>query len=74
MAKKYIKSEPRTSQEKVETRYYTVGYVPNGGRSNAPPALTLKGRWLHQCGFTTGKQVTVTIKNGQLIIDAELLV
>ncbi|WP_413725370.1 SymE family type I addiction module toxin [Sodalis sp. RH16] len=74
MAKKHIKSEPRSTQEKVDTRYYTVSYVPNGGMPNAAPALMLKGRWLHQCGFTTGKKVTVTVKNGQLIIDTELLV
>ncbi|XBS70630.1 SymE family type I addiction module toxin [Acerihabitans sp. KWT182] len=67
MAKKYIKSEPRSPQAKVDTRFYTVGYVPNGGRPDAPPALHLKGRWLHDCGFVTGK-------HGQLIINAELLV
>jgi toxic protein SymE len=74
MAKKYIKSEPRSSQAKVETRFYTVGYVPNGGRPNALPALHLKGRWLHECGFVTGQPVTITVKNGELIIKAELLV
>ncbi|WP_213993610.1 SymE family type I addiction module toxin [Sodalis sp. dw_96] len=74
MAKKHIKSEARSSQAKIETRYYTVGYVPNGGRPNTRPALNLKGRWLHECGFVTGQPVTVTVKNGQLIIDAEILV
>jgi len=74
MAKKYIKSEPRSPQAKVDTRFYTVGYVPNGGRPNALPALHLKGRWLHECGFVTGQPVTITIKHGQLIINAELLV
>ncbi len=74
MAKKYIKSEPRISQAKKTTRYYTVGYVPNGGRPNALPSLNLKGRWLHECGFFTGQPVTVTVKNGQLIIEPEIVV
>ncbi len=73
MAKKYIKSESRSAQAKKNTRYYTVGYVPNGGKPNALPALNLKGRWPHACGFVTGQPVTVTVKNGQLIIDAELI-
>ncbi|WP_376766100.1 SymE family type I addiction module toxin [Acerihabitans arboris] len=38
----------------MNTRYYTVGYPPNGGRCNAYPALNLKGRWLHKCDFFTG--------------------
>ncbi|WP_413736359.1 SymE family type I addiction module toxin [Sodalis sp. RH21] len=37
-------------------------------------ALNLKGRWLHECGFFTGQPVTVTVKNGQLIIEAEIVV
>ncbi|NDL62867.1 SymE family type I addiction module toxin [Acerihabitans arboris] len=74
MAKKKCKSEIVTSQAKVETLYYTVGYVPNGGKRNAPPALHIKGNWLHHCGFFTGQPVTITAKNGQLIINAELLV
>ncbi|NDL62559.1 SymE family type I addiction module toxin [Acerihabitans arboris] len=74
MAKKNCKSESLTSQAKVETHFYTVGYVPNGGKRNAPPALHIKGRWLHGCDFFTGQCVTITAKNGQHIIDAELLV
>ncbi|HEY0211012.1 SymE family type I addiction module toxin [Acerihabitans sp.] len=61
MAKKNCKSEFGTSQAKVETRYYTVGYVPNGGKCDAPPALHIKGRWLHHeangmLAFTRNKQ------------------
>nr|WP_253073713.1 SymE family type I addiction module toxin [Sodalis ligni] len=52
----------------MKSHCYTVGYIPNGGRPNARPAINLKGRWRHHCGFTTGKQVTVAIINGQLML------
>ncbi len=74
MANKYIKSEPRSSQANIDTHYYTVGYRPNGGRPNTCPALNLNGRWLHAYGFVTGQPVTVAVKHGQIIIDAEIRV
>ncbi len=74
MAKKNCKSEPVSSQAKVDSHFYTVGYVPNGGIRNAPPALHIKGQWLHEYGFFTGQSVTVTAKKGQLISNVELLV
>ncbi|MEA9389253.1 SymE family type I addiction module toxin [Acerihabitans sp. TG2] len=50
-------------------RRYTIGYVPNGGKSTPSPALNLGGKWLAACGFTTGQTVNVAISEGQLIIE-----
>ncbi|CDG22284.1 conserved protein of unknown function [Xenorhabdus poinarii G6] len=53
-------------------RYYTVGYVPQCGRPNPAPAITLKGRWLEELGFLTNHPVTVTAERGRLVIQAEI--
>ncbi|WP_392551394.1 SymE family type I addiction module toxin [Orbus wheelerorum] len=52
-------------------RHYTVGYIsvhhepkasPTEVHYSKHPALHLKGNWLEQFGFTTGKPVTITVK------------
>ncbi|MBP1132005.1 MULTISPECIES: SymE family type I addiction module toxin [Serratia] len=64
MARADSTSEPAASQ----ARKCIVGYRPNGGRPNPPPQLTLTGKWLEQCGFTTGQQIEVITEPGRLII------
>ncbi|MCG8711115.1 type I toxin-antitoxin system SymE family toxin [Brenneria sp. 4F2] len=53
-------------------RYYTVGFAPQNGRPNPPPAINLKGRWLEESGFMTGMPITVTVEQGRLVIEAEI--
>ncbi len=51
------------------TRCYTVGYVSDA-KYNPVPAVTLKGHWLAEAGFTTGTPVDVRIMPGCLILMA----
>ncbi len=68
MAKKFIKSELRSSEAKIEPRYFSLGYIPNGGGPNVLPALNLKGRWLYECGFVTGQPVTKPLKRSRILL------
>ncbi|WP_416381290.1 SymE family type I addiction module toxin [Gilliamella sp. B2838] len=54
----------------VEARwFYTVGYMPQGTKSNPRLQLTIKDRWLEQFGFYTGQPVIIKIEQGKLIIE-----
>lgn len=69
MAKRDCKSgQAATEVKEPQSRCYTVGYAPNGGKQHPSPKLILSGKWLEALGFTTGQQVTVTTEHGQLII------
>lgn len=35
------------------------------------PAITLKGQWLEDAGFTTGTQVDVRVMNGCIVLTAQ---
>lgn len=35
------------------------------------PALTMKGQWLEDAGFTTGTQVDVRVMNGCIVLTAQ---
>nr|WP_242461568.1 SymE family type I addiction module toxin [Providencia rettgeri] len=55
-------------EEVLKTRQYTVGYVPNRGKPNPSPQLTLSGKWLNELGFEVGSHYTLTRQAGQLVI------
>lgn len=46
MAKAHSTSGTGINKTPKTERYYTVGYVPQRGKRNPPPAINLKGRWL----------------------------
>ena len=52
-------------------RFYTVGYVPQGTKSNRRPELTIKGRWLEQFGFYVGCPVIIQIEQGKSVLEIE---
>lgn len=41
---------PTTKEELVKTRQYTVDYLPNRGKPNPSPQLTISGKWLKELG------------------------
>ena len=50
------------------TRRYTVGYIRDRRKFEPSPAITLKGHWMADFGFSTGQKVEVIPAAGQLII------
>ncbi|WP_273803256.1 SymE family type I addiction module toxin [Providencia rettgeri] len=57
-----------TKEDEVKSRRYSVGYLPNRGKPNPSPQLTLSGKWLKVLGFEVGSHFTLTRQAGQLII------
>ncbi|USR65133.1 type I toxin-antitoxin system SymE family toxin [Providencia stuartii] len=45
-----------------------MGYLPNNGKPNPSPQLTISGKWLKEIGFEVGTHYTLTRQAGQLII------
>ncbi len=68
MAKAHSRQNAAQNKAAKTERYYTVGYVPQNDKTNAPPAIHLKGQWLKQAGFETGGSVTVKIMDGCLVL------
>lgn len=69
-------STPEVTISKTERRYQ-VGYVSirhesrkdiTATRYSRSPSLHLKGDWLREAGFDTGKPVTVRVEDGCLIL------
>ncbi|MFD1094113.1 SymE family type I addiction module toxin [Providencia vermicola] len=42
----------------VKNRRYSVGYLPNNGKPNPSPQLTISGKWLKELGFEVGTHYT----------------
>lgn len=57
------------SHTPTTTRAYTVGYVSDA-KYQPVPAVTLKGHWLAEAGFTTGTPLDVRVMPGCLILTA----
>nr|WP_282557793.1 SymE family type I addiction module toxin [Providencia burhodogranariea] len=55
-------------EETAKSRQYSVGYLPNRGKPNPSPQLTISGKWLKELGFEIGSHYTLTRQAGQLII------
>ncbi|HHR5902344.1 TPA: SymE family type I addiction module toxin [Providencia alcalifaciens] len=52
----------------IKTRIYSLGYLPNKGKPNPSPQLTISGKWLKKLGFEMDSHYTLTRQVGQLII------
>ncbi|MDC9603720.1 SymE family type I addiction module toxin [Xenorhabdus griffiniae] len=65
---RYSKQNRAVNKAAKTERYYTVGYVPQNDKANAPPAIHLKGQWLKQVGFEIGGTLTVKIMDGCLVL------
>ncbi|MEQ1969170.1 SymE family type I addiction module toxin [Xenorhabdus nematophila] len=68
MAKAHSKQNRAVNKAAKTERYYTVGYVPQNDKANAPPAIHLKGQWLKTAGFEIGATLTVKIMEGCLVL------
>lgn len=73
MAKQNHKPERTNNKTPTTRRFYTVGYVPKNGDTDTP-AINLKGKWLRDSGFETGLPLIVTIEQGRIVIEPELMV
>ncbi len=65
MADTHHKSEIPAS---TTTRAYTVSYVRDSRTYAQLPAITLRGNWLAEAGFSTGTPLAVKVLPGCLII------
>ncbi|WP_338805447.1 SymE family type I addiction module toxin [Xenorhabdus griffiniae] len=68
MAKAHSRQNRAVNKAAKTERYYTVGYVPQNNKANAPPAIHLKGQWLKAAGFDKGCTLTVKIMDGCLVL------
>ncbi|ECG8592455.1 type I addiction module toxin, SymE family [Salmonella enterica subsp. salamae] len=77
MAEKHSKAEPAISKTR---RRYKVGYVSARHINSKTymttyysqhPSLHLKGDWLAEAGFETGRGVTVKIAQGCIVLMAD---
>ncbi|MCC8382054.1 SymE family type I addiction module toxin [Xenorhabdus sp. PB30.3] len=68
MAKAHSKQNHAVNKAAKTERYYTVGYVPQNDKANAPPAIHLKGQWLKAAGFEIGGTLTVKIMDGCIVL------
>ena len=48
----------------VKIRGVGISYVP----VNLEPCAVLRGKWLREAGFPIGQKITVTVKEGELVI------
>ncbi|ECC1898913.1 endoribonuclease SymE [Salmonella enterica] len=51
--------------------HLTVSYASRYPEYTRIPAITLKGQWLEDAGFTTGTQVDVRVMNGCIVLTAQ---
>jgi len=64
MAAQHHKSE----HVSTKARRYTVGYIRDQRKFQPSPSITLKGHWMGDLGFESGKKVEVICGQGELII------
>lgn len=55
----------------TNNRHMTVSYASRYPEYTRIPAITLKGQWLEDAGFTTGTQVDVRVMNGCIVLTAQ---
>ncbi|EEK6842196.1 endoribonuclease SymE, partial [Salmonella enterica] len=55
----------------TNNRHLTVSYASRYPDYNRIPAITLKGQWLEDAGFTTGTQVDVKVMNGCIVLSTQ---
>lgn len=64
MAAQHHKSE----HVSTKARRYTVGYIKDHIKHQPSPSITLRGHWMGDLGFETGKKVEIICEQGELII------
>ncbi|WP_235421320.1 SymE family type I addiction module toxin [Erwinia oleae] len=64
MAAQHHKSE----HVSTKARHYTVGYIRDHIKHRPSPSITLRGHWMADFGFITGKMIEMLPEAGQLII------
>lgn len=52
-------------------RQITVGYASRYPDYRRTPAITMKGQWLEDAGFTTGTTVEVKVMKGCIVLSAQ---
>lgn len=55
-------------QISTKARRYTVGYIFDSQNFQPSPSIVLKGHWMGELGFETGRKVEVLCELGELII------
>ncbi|WP_210478148.1 endoribonuclease SymE [Pantoea ananatis] len=72
MAEHDTKPEVATAEApELKNRRYTVGYIHNWKTHNKVTAITLKGDWLADAGFETGRPLKVRMMPGCLVLTAQ---
>lgn len=57
-----------TTTPTTKSRRYTVGYIRDHIKHQPSPSITLRGHWMGDLGFETGKKVEVICEQGELLI------
>lgn len=65
-----IAPTPKAEAFPATLRRYTVAYICRHPTYERIPAITLKGRWLAQAGFTPGQKMEVRVMDGCIVITA----
>ncbi|MEN4587778.1 SymE family type I addiction module toxin [Pantoea sp. SIMBA_072] len=60
--------KPGTTTPTTKSRRYTVGYIRDHIKHQPSPSITLRGHWMGDLGFETGKKVEVICEQGELLI------
>lgn len=64
--------ERQARRNAVGDRLFTIARLFESERSRrSVPMIRLRGRWLEQLGFTTGKRIAITTDANRLIITLE---
>ncbi|WP_230527501.1 SymE family type I addiction module toxin [Rosenbergiella nectarea] len=63
-----IAKKPDTGIPTTQSKRYTVGYVRDHIKHRPSPSIILKGYWMWELGFETGKKIEVSCQQGELII------
>ncbi|ASG89749.1 endoribonuclease SymE [Salmonella enterica] len=72
MTTPYCIADPRDPEvSPTNNRHLTVSYASRYPDYTRIPALTLKGQWLEDAGFTIGTQVDVKVMNGCIVLTAQ---
>nr|WP_244968596.1 SymE family type I addiction module toxin [Rosenbergiella australiborealis] len=68
MIKANTTHKPETGTPTTQSRHYTVGYVRDHIKHQPSPSIILKGHWMGELGFETGRKVEVRYQQGELVI------
>lgn len=60
--------KPETGTPTTKSRRYTVVYVRDHIKHRPSPSIILKGHWMGELGFETGRKGEVISEQGEFII------